>query len=266
MRIRTGDIHHRLIHADVTNHRAAFATHDHLAAVVREAPVKTVGITDRYNGNLPVFGERGVTTVTDRLARLDSLDGKNGRQQRAHITQLRTVERYTIQPDAQAAHVELIRSEPLDARGIAYMPDNRPFATLTQRQKTAIAQRQKTLFEGVGALLKIVYLLHRKRIKLRLVAAGKVREYRTYTYNLRALQTFDESRQFFQIEAQTVHTGVDLDVYRVIFQPFLCRSGNDLLQRCKRIDIRFEVVLEDKVHGCHLGVHDDDRQRDACTP
>ena len=115
-----------------------------------------------------------MTTVADGFASLDSLDREDGGEQRAYVAESGAIERYAVETDAQAAHIKLIRREALYTGRVADVADNRPFATLTQRQKTAIAQRQKTLFEGVSTLLEVVNLLHRERIKLLLVAACQV--------------------------------------------------------------------------------------------
>ena len=56
---------------------------------------------------------------------LDGLDGKNGRLQRADVTQPGSVERETVEPDSQTAHIELIIREPLYSRRVADMLEYR---------------------------------------------------------------------------------------------------------------------------------------------
>ena len=71
--------------------------------------------------------------------------------------------------------------------------------------------------------------------------------------------------QLFAIEAQAVHAGINLDMYRHILQTFLFRRRYNLLKRGKRIDVRLKVILQDKIHGSYLGVHDNDRQSYTCA-
>lgn len=83
--VRTGDIDHRLVHAHIAHYRAAFSAYIDLTAVVREAAIETIRITDRDDGDGAVFGKRRMTTVTDRLTSFNGLDGEDSGLERADI-------------------------------------------------------------------------------------------------------------------------------------------------------------------------------------
>ena len=159
MGIGSCDINHGLVHADITYHRTPFTANNHFAAIVRETSVESIGITDRDNSDLPIFRKGCVPPVTNRLAGANGLDGENGCLQRTNIAQVVAVERYTIQADAQTAHVELIGCKTLNACGVAYMFDYR----VTEFR-----------LKGVGTKFVITDLLQGESIKLLLVAACQV--------------------------------------------------------------------------------------------
>ena len=59
------------------------------------------------------------------------------------------------------------------------------------------------------------------------------------------------------------NVGDDFYMYRVVLQSFRFDGCDHGLERLMGIDVRFEVVLQNQIHGRHLRVHDDDRQSDT---
>ncbi len=72
--VRTCDVDHGLVHADIADNGTTLPANKHLTPVVREATVEAVRIADRYHRYLPRFGERGMPPVAYGFARLYGLD------------------------------------------------------------------------------------------------------------------------------------------------------------------------------------------------
>ena len=83
--VSAGDVHHGLIHADVSYHRAPLAAHPHFAAVVREPPVKAIGVPNRDDPYRAVFVQLRIPALTDGLTGFDGLDGEDGGLERAYV-------------------------------------------------------------------------------------------------------------------------------------------------------------------------------------
>ena len=133
--IGTGDVDHGLVHADIAHHGATLATYVYLAAIIGEAAVETVGITDRNDGYSAVLTETGMTSVTYRLAGTNGLDRQDSGLQRTNVAQVGTREREAVEPDTQAAHIELIGRETLDAGAVTYMFQDREGTCVREKQK-----------------------------------------------------------------------------------------------------------------------------------
>ena len=106
-------------------------------------------------------------------------------------------------------------------------------------------------------------LLQGEIIELRLVGACQMREDGLHADGFLMAQLVDQPRHVFLVKAQTVHTAVDLDMDGAVLQAFRFGSCHDGLERLMRIDVGFEVVLQNQIHRRHLRVHDDDGERDA---
>ena len=62
-----------------------------------------------------------------------------------------------------------------------------------------------------------------------------------------------------------MHAGIYLDMNRHMLQTLGVCGCNNGLERLMRIDIRFQVVLQNQVHRCYFRIHDDNRQRNTCA-
>ena len=197
-----------------------------------------------------------MTTVTYCLTSFYGLHAQYRRLQRAHITQLCANKRKTVQTDTQPAHIKLILPKSLYSRTIQNM---------LQYRYTVIPGYRYSGNKLLRTTVEICYLLLREVIKLRLVAAGQMREHTRHSYSLGRTQSLNKPRHVLFIEAQSVHAAVYLDMYRHVLQPLGFGGCNNRLQRLMRIHIRLQVILEYQVHRSHFRVHDDNRQRDSRT-
>ena len=65
------------------------------------------------------------------------------------------------------------------------------------------------------------------------------------------------------IEAQTMHAGVELDMYGPAGDTLLTGCLDKCVHQTERIDLRLEIVVEHGLEGGHLGIHDHDVGGDA---
>ena len=65
------------------------------------------------------------------------------------------------------------------------------------------------------------------------------------------------------IEAQTMHTSIELDVYGEARDTLFLGCLHEGVEQTETVDFGFEVVVEHGLEGGHLGVHHHDVRRDA---
>ena len=67
----------------------------------------------------------------------------------------------------------------------------------------------------------------------------------------------------FRIKAQTVHTCIQLDMYRKTSNTLFFSSLDQRIQNTERINLRFQIIVEHGLEGCHLRIHNHDIARNT---
>ena len=67
----------------------------------------------------------------------------------------------------------------------------------------------------------------------------------------------------FGVEAEAVHSCVEFDMNREVRNAFMFSSIDECVEQSETINLRLEVVLEERAKATHLRVHDHDALGDA---
>ena len=123
---------------------------------------------------------------------------------------------------------------------------------------------RESLLQSIGTLEVEVELLLGEIIETIVVATHEMREHRTRDESILMFEIINEARHIVdRVETQTVHTGIEFDVYRHTCDALLACSMTQGIKQTEGIDLRLEVVVEHSLEGCHLRIHNHDVGSDA---
>ncbi len=115
-----------------------------------------------------------------------------------------------------------------------------------------------------AALIEFPELHLGEVIKVLAVASHEMREHAAGDDGILMLQSVDDFIQvFFRVKAQTVHTCIQFDVYRIARDTFLLCSMYQCIHQTEIIHFRFQVILKHGLEGSHLRIHNHDITGDA---
>ena len=118
----------------------------------------------------------------------------------------------------------------------------------------------------LAALVEEGELMSTEVVEVITVGAHEVREHRARDDSVLMFQSIDELLHvFLRVEAETVHAGVELDMYRPSRDTFFLSGFDEGVEEAERVDLRLEVVVEHRLESRHLRVHDHDVRCDAVT-
>ena len=63
---------------------------------------------------------------------------------------------------------------------------------------------------------------------------------------------------FLGVEAEAVHTSVELDMYGIARDAFFLRSLDQSIEQAEGVYFRLQIIVEHRLEGTHLRVHDHD--------
>ena len=100
-----------------------------------------------------------------------------------------------------------------------------------------------------------------------------MREHRTGHHRLLMFQHVNKAVDFIPIplggglgvgsESQPMHTCIQLDMDGITRDTFLAGGLDERIQQAERINLRFQFIVEHRLEGSHLWIHDHDVLRDA---
>ena len=103
-----------------------------------------------------------------------------------------------------------------------------------------------------------------ERIEVITVATHEMREYRARNDCVLVLQSaYHLVDVLLWVESQAMHTGIEFDMNGIIGYCFILGSLDEGVHNTETINLRFEVVVEHRLEGSHLGVHNHDIARDT---
>ena len=115
-----------------------------------------------------------------------------------------------------------------------------------------------------AALVEEGELLGREVVEAVAVGAHEMAEHGARDDGVLMLQTVDELKDIIHgVEAQTMHTRVELDMYGPTRDTLLTGSLDQRIHQTEGIHLRLQVVVEHRLEGRHLRVHDHDIGGDA---
>ena len=82
-----------------------------------------------------------------------------------------------------------------------------------------------------------------------------MREYRARYHRFLSVESLDEMRHVVGRKPQTAHARINLDVYWVVDISFVFAGMYHGIEQTEAIDLGFQMVVEEGLEGCHLGVH-----------
>ena len=244
-----GDVYHAHIHADVAHVAGLLSVDDAVSVPVAQSAVESVGIANGDGGDARGAHQLSSTAVAHgfrfghvvylQYGGLKLADGVE--QAVAHRTD-------AIEAEAQAHHVVMILGEAFDACRVAYVA------------QYLVGEGG---LQGGGGFVEAGGLQVSEGVELGAVAACKMREHRAGNHSRLTAEATDEAGHLVGTEAQAAHARVDLDMYGVVQVAFTLARANHLFQQGEAVDFRFQIVLEEGLEGCQLGVHHEDAGGDA---
>ena len=178
------------------------------------------------------------------------MDLQDGRAERAdavyHLVRA-AVDAVEAKPETH--HFEVSLGKALDACAVADVAKNGVGEGFLKQ----LAALQEPLVLQEGELVEAVG-----------VASHEMREHGTRDEGTLPVQPSDELRHVrFGVEAEAMHPCVELDVDRKVRDALvLCRPDKGI-EQAETVDLRLQLVLEERAEGTHLGVHHHDALRDA---
>ena len=126
---------------------------------------------------------------------------------------------------------------------------------------TYYAMFESSLYD-VRSLIEPLGLKFREIIEPPAVAAYEMRKDRTGNDSGLTLQPTDQFGHILKVKPQSVHSGVDLYMYREIRYSVLFCSMDYCIQQIKAVNLRLKPLVEKSVERCPLGIHDNYIGRD----
>ena len=117
--------------------------------------------------------------------------------------------------------------------------------------------------QSIGSLVETLYLELGKIIKVTAVTAHKMREHRAGYDGCLPLQTVYQFRYILGSESQTVHAGIDRDMYGEVGHTVMLSGADNHVEQMETVDLGLQFLVEQGVERCALGVHDHDVGGDA---
>ena len=244
-------VDHRHIHADVTYILCLLTVHQTVATAVAKSTVESVGITDRNSGNHGVAFDLALTAIAHRLTSRHIAHLKDRGLQRRNSREDAVVTRIdAIESDAKAAHIHLSLREMLDAGRVVHVTED--------------LVREGCL-QLLTALLEERKLTGRELIEPIAVGTHEMTEYGARDDGRLMLQAVNQLEHIlFRIEAQAMHTRIQLDMHWPTRDTLLTCRLDECIQQTEGIDLWFQIVVEHRLESRHLRVHHHDIGGDAC--
>lgn len=181
-------VNHGHVHADVSHILCLLAIDQAVAMTIAQPTVQSIGITNGYSTYEAVAVKHCTTAVANRVARLHMAKLQDGGLERADAFQqgvIAAIGLYSIQADAEAAHVELPFREMLDTGRVVNVPEY--LVTESVLQASAFLIEQLEL--ASGELVEVVA-----------VGTNEMRENGTGNHGLLPMQTVNELTNLVGIE------------------------------------------------------------------
>ena len=147
----------------------------------------------------------------------------------------------SIQSKSQTYHVILDLRESLYCCRIAYM---------------AYYMMLESRLKGIGRGIETFYLQFGERIKVRTVAANKMREYRARNDGSLTLQTAHQFGYIIRGKSQTVHSGVNLDMNGEIGYAVVLGGTDYHIQQVETVNLGFKFLVKQRSERCPFRIHD----------
>ena len=107
------------------------------------------------------------------------------------------------------------------------------------------------------------YLPAGEWIKTVRIASHQMREDRPGNNCRLPVKPFSQARHVRRCKSQTMHSGIDLNMYRHVGSPFTFSRLNQFFQHLETVNLRFQFIIEHCLESIHFGVHDNDRTMNA---
>ena len=89
-------------------------------------------------------------------------------------------------------------------------------------------------------------------------------EHRTWNDGILTFQTLDKLIHILvRIKAKTMHTGIEFDMNGETGNAFFLRFFHQSIKQSERVNLGFEVIIEHRLKGGHLRIHNHDVAGDA---
>ena len=155
--VNVGHVDHRHVHADVAHVGCLLAVYEAVTPPAAETAVESVGVADRYRPDKTVARKYPLAAVAHGFVFRHGVNLQYRGLQRAHVVYHGVVAAvYAVQPEAEAAHVELTLGKMLYAGRIVHVADYlvaerrlKPVAALLEQGK--LAGREVVEVVAVGA-------------------------------------------------------------------------------------------------------------------
>ena len=214
--------------------------------------VQSVGIANRDGSDDGVTRQDSLETIAYGLFLRHMAQLEDGGLECRHGAEHTVVTRiHPIEAEAQTTHVKLAFREMLDGGRIIHVAQN--------------LVREGCLQLSAGHI-ELLELKGREVVEVITVGANEMAEDGSGNDSRLMLQSLDNLINVaLWVEAQTMHTSVELDVHWPARDTLLLRSMYQRIHQSEGVHLWFQVVVEHGIEGRHLGVHNHDVLCDAVT-
>ena len=155
----------------------------------------------------------------------------------------------TIETNAQTTHIHLSLREMLDTCGVVHVAQD---------------MMRESRLQLLARLIEESKLTGRELVEVIAVGTHEMTEHRAWDDGCLVLQTVYKFEEIlFGIEAQTMHTRIELDMYGPTRDSFLTSGLDKGIHQSEGVHLWLEVVVEHCLEGRHLWIHDHDIGGDA---